>query len=206
MNAQPLRPAVLIERPSVFKPHDVHRAVADIRHHNGSHEFLEAVVLLIHIHHGHHCGIALREDAALDKVQMIADIVEYKPHILIAHHVFAVRIALADGPRRRKPDGEIDVRFRDVLCPKLGGNGSQGEDVEILVGRLVRVERLVALADAVPLAVVKHDVAVKVGLGVHRRQAGRKDGVRRLHVAVAGVHADDDKVIVDSHKYLHKPS
>ena len=38
------------------------------------------------------------------------------------------------------------------------------------------------------------------GFGVHRRQPSRKDGVRRLHVAVAGVHADDDKVIVDSHK------
>ena len=48
--------------------------------------------------------------------------------------------------------------------------------------------------------VVVHDVAIKVGLDVHSRQHGRKDGVRRFHVAVACVHADDDKVIVDSHR------
>ena len=49
--------------------------------------------------------------------------------------------------------------------------------------------------------VVVHDVAIKVGLDVHSRQHGRKDGVRRFHVAVACVHADDDKVIVDSHRF-----
>ena len=206
MNTQHLRPAVLVMRQSVIQPHDVHGAVADIRHHDGTHEFLEAVVLLIHVHHGHHRRIALRENAALDKVQLIADIVKLKLHILIVQHVFAVRIALADGPRRRKADGEIDVRFRDILCPKFSGNRSQREDVEVLVSRLVRVECLVAFTDSVPPAIVVQDITVKVGFGVHRRQTGRKDGVRRLHVAIAGIHANDDKVIVDSHKYLHKPS
>ena len=198
MNAQHLCPAILVKRPSVFQPHDVHGAVADVRHHDGAHEFLEAVVLLIHVHHGHHRGIALRKNAALGKVKPIADVVEHEIHIPFAQHVFTVRIALADCPRRRKPDGEVDVCFRDVLCPKLGSNGSQREDVS----RLVRVERLVAFADAVPPAIVVHDVAVKVGLGVHRRQPCRKDGVRRLHVAIACIYADDDKVIIDSHKYL----
>ena len=51
--------------------------------------------------------------------------------------------------------------FGDLLHAQFTGDGCQRQDIEILIGGLVRVIRLVAFADAIPDAVVLKNVAIK---------------------------------------------
>ena len=94
------------------------------------------------------------------------------------------------------------------MMGQLCGDCRIGQQTEILIAGLVRVERLVAFADAVPLALVFHDIAAKHGFMVVSGNARGENGVRRLDVPITGIHADNLDILFLNrvHKNLHKPS
>ena len=199
IHAQHLRPAMLIARLSVCQTHDVHGTVTDVRHHHRTHEIPKAIELFVVVHQRNHSGVALRKNAAIHQMNAVGYIVEDEMHVPAAQHIVPVVFPLAACPGGGQAHGKMHVRFSELIHAQFTGNRSQRQDIEILVGRLVRVERLMAFANAIPGTIQLQDVAVKKGPGGHRRQAGRVDRACGLHVAVASVHTDDHVVIILSH-------
>ena len=199
IHAQHFRPAMQVIGLAVHQPHDVHGAVADVGHHHRAGELPELIESLVVVHQRHQRGIALGEYDAVGQMDAVQHIVEGKPDVRVAHHIAAVIFPLPTCPGRGQTQRQIYIGLSDLLRAQFGSNGSQRQDVEVLVSSLVRVVGLMPLANAIPGVVILKNVAIKKGLGVHRHQARGVDRAGGLHVAVACVHTDDIEIVMLSH-------
>ena len=93
----------------------------------------------------------------------------------------------------------MDVRLTDARNVQLLGDCHERQGVVVVVRRLVRDEGLVSLAHAVEFAVVLQNAAGEDRLGVVGDEAGGRDCIRGLDVAVAVIDGDDFDTVPVSH-------
>ena len=125
--------------------HNVHGAIADIAEHGRALEFRQLI---------RHSREALREDVAADNPDAVGSAIEAELHVLPLDQVFAEALFLLRYPGQGQSDSQMDIGAGHMRQLNLSGDGSQRQDIVVLIRHLVRDEFLVFLADAVPLAVV----------------------------------------------------
>ena len=101
-------------------------------------------------------------------------------------------VPLLTDPGERQTCGEIDAGGGHTPEAQLPSNGGEGQDIIVLVQRLVGYKLLVFLPDGVVTALIDQKVALEGGLLVVDGHAGSEAGVTGLNIPKAVVDPDDD--------------
>ena len=101
------------------------------------------------------------------------------------------RFALVPNPGHGQPGGKVNVRFMEPGNVQLLGNRHEGEQVVVVIRRLVCDECFVSFAHAVEFAVVLQDAPGEDRLRIVGNQPGGGHRVRGFHVSVTVIDSDD---------------
>ena len=107
-------------------------------------------------------------------------IIETQTDVPVFHQIAAEFLAVPCSPAQRQSGSQLHLSACHFMMGQLCGDCRIGQQTEILIAGLVRVERLVAFADTVPLALVFHDIAPTWVHGRKRNARGEKRCFRRL--------------------------
>ena len=164
----------------------VHRAVADVS--DQVHAFQSRCETC-------NGGVALRVDAHIVDIDVVSSLFVGEIHFRVFHQILPERRLLPACPSQWKTGGNHNVRLGNIFGFQFLGNRRKGEDIIVLVVHLFGNKLLVSLADEIIFAVVGQHIAGEQRLCVKTKNTGRKIVIRRFHIAITVVDADDFCVV-----------
>ena len=177
-------------RSAVYHIQNVHSAVANIRNN------IDSVHCGSKVRNG---GVPLRIDTDTLNRDMIVHLLIGETDLFVFVEISGKVLFLSACPSQGQACGDNHLCFGQLFTLKLLRNGNKGEDIIVLVTDFVGKELLVSFFDQIIFAVVYEHISRKQRLGIVCEQSGLKAAVRRFHIPISVVDADNVHFI----KILH---
>lgn len=110
----------------------------------------------------------------------------------VLHEILFEIVLLLCHPGQGQAHSQVNIRRLPTVKGQLGCDASQSQDEIIGIVHFVGSEFLVLFADGVVPAVIEQQIAFEGGFLLMPGYASLETGVRRFHVAVAMIQANDD--------------